>query len=46
MLGQKKRISFRISSVLRKAEPEPTLHTGSDQKVQYWLRLRNTVHCT
>ena len=35
MLEQTKRISFRISSVLSKVEPEPDLHTGSgsDQKV-------------
>ena len=35
MLEQTKRISFRISSVLSKVEPEPDLHTGSgsNQKV-------------
>ena len=35
MLEQMKRISFRISSVLSKMEPEPDLYTGSssDQKV-------------
>ena len=33
MLEQTKRISFRISSVLSKMEPEPDLYTGSDQKV-------------
>ena len=33
MLKQTKRISFRISSILSKVEPEPDLHTGSDQKV-------------
>ena len=35
MLELTKRISFRISSVLSKVEPEPDLHTGygSDQKV-------------
>ena len=35
MLKQTKRISFIISFVLSKVEPEPELHTGSgsDQKV-------------
>ena len=33
MLKRTERISFRISSVLSKVEPEPDLHTGSDQKV-------------
>ena len=33
MLEQTERISFRMSSVLSKVEPEPDLHTGSDQKV-------------
>ena len=35
MLEQTKRISFRISSVFIKVEPEPDLSTGSgsDQKV-------------
>ena len=44
MLEQTKRISFRISSVLSKVEPEPDLHTGSgsNQKVpapapQHWV---------
>ena len=41
MLEQTKRISFRISSVLSKVEPEPYLHTGSGSNP---LRLRNTVH--
>ena len=33
MLKRTERISFRISSVLSKVEPEPDLHTSSDQKV-------------
>ena len=33
MLEKMKRISFRMSSVLSKVEPEPGLHPGSDQKV-------------
>ena len=35
MLEKMKRISFRMSSVLSKVEPEPEpdLHPGSDQKV-------------
>ena len=33
MLEQTKRISFRISFVLSKVEPEPDLYTGSGQKV-------------
>ena len=35
MLEQTKGISFRISSVLSKVEPEPDIHngSGSDQKV-------------
>ena len=33
MLERTERISFRIFSVLSKVEPEPDLHTGSDQKV-------------
>ena len=35
MIEQTKRISFRISFVLSKVEPEPDVHTGSgsDQKV-------------
>ena len=33
MLEQTKRILFRIYYVLSKLEPEPDLHTGSDQKV-------------
>ena len=33
MLEQTKRISFGISSVLYKVEPEPDLYTGSGQKV-------------
>ena len=44
MLKRTERISFRISSVLSKVEPEPDLHTGSDQKVpapapQHWSRM-------
>ena len=42
MLEPTKRISFRISSVLSKVEPEPDIHTGSDQKVpapQHWSCL-------
>ena len=37
MLERTKRISFRISSVLSKVEPEPDLHIGSDR-----FRLCNT----
>ena len=41
MLEQTKKISFRISSVLSKVEPEPDLHTGSDQKVP----AQDPQHC-
>ena len=50
MLEQTKRISFRISSVLSKVEPEPDLHTGSgsNQKVpapapQHCLQYKKAV---
>ena len=33
MLERTERVSFRISSVLFKMEPEQDLHTGSDQIV-------------
>ena len=46
MLKRTERISFRISSVLfnMEPEPEPDLHTGSDQKIpapapQHWSRM-------
>ena len=41
MLEQKKRILFRISSVLCKVEPEPDLHSGSGSD-RLWLH--NTAH--
>ena len=53
MLKQTKRISFRISSVLSKVEPEPEpdLHTGSDQNVpapspQHGIPLHPTLTTT
>ena len=48
MLKQTKRISFRISSILSKVEPEPerTFTPAPAQTKKYRLRLRNTVKCT
>ena len=49
MLEQTKRISFGISSVLYKVEPEQDLYTGSGQKVpastpQHCLKSHTTKH--